>query len=514
MFKTLSCISKKILIVLIGVVLVASMSLFISPGKIYGATNRYVGPDEIYKTIQAAIDAADAGDTIIVKDGTYIEEITINKANLVLKSENNLGAIIRPLGTPTNNGAAVYISTNGVTIDGFEIDGTTVCNNGIYGWNTNNLTIKNNKVHGAVNAWDGCGIILLSWGTSGTVHDNLIKDNEIYDTGRMGIMVMDHDGTNYTVTRNNTITGNIVHDVWKKATAWSDGGGGIQINVGKDCTISNNLVYNVQDGQRGIYMFGSSYGNVISSNTLRDNPIGIQLWISGEGGTTIDWGSEAIQSPQVHNNEIYNNGHGAISSNITGTPMIMDATNNWWGDNSGPSGGVPDPVTGKIANGSGDKVSANVHFDPWTTRGGGAPKPLTSEDQVSLELSIEQQVAVYGASNIGFTKMLYDNILGRVPDSEGENDWVTALSEGSITLGDVIFGFVFSQELEPIISPAGPDEFITFLYKNVLNRAPDPDGYNNWITHMNAGMSKEEVLLHFVDSDEFQSICEMFGLKP
>lgn len=402
-----------------------------------------------------------------------------------------------------------------MTIDGFEIDGTTACNSGIYGWDTSNLTIKNNKVHGAVNAWDGCGILLLSWGTSGTVHDNLIKDNEVYDTGRMGIMVMDHDGAEYTVTRNNTITGNTVHDVWKKATAWSDGGGGIQINVGKDCSITNNLVYNVQDGQRGIYMFGSSYGNTITSNTLRDNPIGIQLWISGEGGTTIDWGGEAIQSLQVHNNEIYNNGHGAISTNKAGAIiMIMNATNNWWGDNSGPGGGVADPVTGTIANGTGNDVSANVNFDPWTTHAGPPPAPLTPEEQVSLDLSIAQQVATYGASNIGFTKMLYDNILGRVPDSEGEDDWVTALNEGSITLGDVIFGFVFSKELEGIISPAGPEEFITFLYKNVLNRNPDTDGYANWATLMQNGMTKEEVLLHFIDSDEFGNICEMFGLKP
>jgi hypothetical protein len=110
--------------------------------------------------------------------------------------------------------------------------------------------------------------------------------------------------------------------------------------------------------------------------------------------------------------------------------------------------------------------------------------------------------------------MLYDNILGRVPDSEGSNDWVTALNEGSITLGDVIFGFVFSKELEPVISPAGPEEFITFLYKNVLDRNPDPDGFNNWATLMQNGMTKEEVLLHFIDSGDFQNICEMFGLKP
>jgi len=140
------------------------------------------------------------------------------------------------------------------------------------------------------------------------------------------------------------------------------------------------------------------------------------------------------------------------------------------------------------------------------------PKPLTPEQQASLNLSIEQQANLYGKDNIGFTKMLYDNILGRAADSEGLNDWVTALNEGKITLGSVVYNFVFSKELENKISAATPEEFVTFLYKNVLDRNPDPDGYNNWVSLMQKGMTKEDVLLHFIDSDEFKNICKMFGL--
>lgn len=50
----------------------------------------------------------------------------------------------------------------------------------------------------------------------------------------------------------------------------------------------------------------------------------------------------------------------------------VDARQNWWGTESGPSGNVEDPVTGRLADGNGDGVSegtnagvSNVRFDPY-----------------------------------------------------------------------------------------------------------------------------------------------------
>jgi len=52
---------------------------------------------------------------------------------------------------------------------------------------------------------------------------------------------------------------------------------------------------------------------------------------------------------------------------IDDSTVTVDATDNWWGHASGPSGAVADPVTSRIADGTGDAVSENVHFDPWLT---------------------------------------------------------------------------------------------------------------------------------------------------
>ncbi|KXB07905.1 hypothetical protein AKJ58_01515, partial [candidate division MSBL1 archaeon SCGC-AAA385D11] len=55
----------------------------------------------------------------------------------------------------------------------------------------------------------------------------------------------------------------------------------------------------------------------------------------------------------VQYNNIYNNTNNGIQHNGTGT---LDATYNWWGDSSGPSG---------VGPGEGDAVSENVKYNPW-----------------------------------------------------------------------------------------------------------------------------------------------------
>jgi hypothetical protein len=139
-------------------------------------------------------------------------------------------------------------------------------------------------------------------------------------------------------------------------------------------------------------------------------------------------------------------------------------------------------------------------------------RPLTPEEIVLLNLSIGQQADLYGRNSTGFVKTLYDNIIGRVPDDSGLNGWVTALDNG-MSPNQAVYNLVFSDELKPKISSASSEEFVTFLYKNVFNRNPDSSGYDNWVSLLKSGMSKEDVLIGFLNCYEFKNICEVFGLK-
>ncbi|MDG6218705.1 MAG: right-handed parallel beta-helix repeat-containing protein [Candidatus Thermoplasmatota archaeon] len=75
-----------------------------------------VGPDEIYKRIQDAIDVADPGNCICVKNGTYQQNIVIDKS-ICLLGENRSNTIIN--GTGVN--PVVKIGVPDVKITGFTI---------------------------------------------------------------------------------------------------------------------------------------------------------------------------------------------------------------------------------------------------------------------------------------------------------------------------------------------------------------------------------------------------------
>ena len=135
----------------------------------------------------------------------------------------------------------------------------------------------------------------------------------------------------------------------------ADGGdSAISLSIANESevSISHNVLAGAVDGitTRSGLLDNSTV--TIEDNKIYENDYGIYLE-SVAGDSTVLINSNRLAG---------NNDYGLYVEN---SAVIVDATYNWWGDASGPSGGVTDPVTGKIADGTGDAVSEHVHFDPW-----------------------------------------------------------------------------------------------------------------------------------------------------
>ncbi len=153
-------------------------------------------------TIQGEVDNAVASDTVLVKAGSYNEDVTIGKPNLKLLGAGiDVSTIVGPM---TGAGTTLEISAGGAgtTVDGFTVTragnnttdwNTTVKNQGVAIYGTGS-TLQNSKITGNRNG------VFLYGATNVTIKNNTIDNN------RTGIhLVNDVTGL---VVRNNFITNN------------------------------------------------------------------------------------------------------------------------------------------------------------------------------------------------------------------------------------------------------------------------------------------------------------------
>jgi parallel beta-helix repeat protein len=183
---------KRIALALLMALLFSAVTLIL-PAQAESRT--IVVPDD-YSTIQAAVNAASAGDTVYVKEGTYSGTIQISKS-ITLQGASRKTVINDWL---INGKAAILITNNNVTVKGITIDNpssNTMWNEkrGIHLLGVSNCIIIDNFI---ANCDYGAGIWLYQ------ASNNLIRDN-IVENGADGISL--GLSTNNNVI-NNTLIGN------------------------------------------------------------------------------------------------------------------------------------------------------------------------------------------------------------------------------------------------------------------------------------------------------------------
>lgn len=111
-------------------------------------------------------------------------------------------------------------------------------------------------------------------------------------------------------------------------------------------------------------------------------------------------------------------------------------------------------------------------------------------------------IAIDFDGTAGQAYRLYTAALDREPDLEGLGYWISALDRGE-SLKNVANAFVNSPEFRTNFYGDGSNAtFVTALYNNVLDRAPDAGGYDYWLGALNRGESRADVLLGFSESPE------------
>ena len=302
--------------------------------------------------------------------------------------------------TLTGNNLGIYVFNTQTMLTGITVNFNNITGNSRYGvWNEGGQTLNATKnwwgdVSGPSRAghgqgdgvsskvlyspWLGAGVGTepMTWGTdptsaiqdaidAATPDDTIIVAEGTYNqdsnidksltlksaggyevTTIVGSIRVELDGE--TVFLGGNRTGFTINANGRNSAIWLSAGSGSKV------TINQNILAGAAAGittQNGLL---NSSDVTIENNRIYGNGYGIYLEAVAGGSSVF-----------INRNSITGSSdYGLYVKNSTAT---INATHNWWGHASGPSGGVADPITGRTANGTGVAVSGNVHFDPWLT---------------------------------------------------------------------------------------------------------------------------------------------------
>jgi PGF-pre-PGF domain-containing protein len=271
----------------------------------------YVGSGETNKTIQSAVNNATAGDIIIVRDGTYTENVKVNKPSLTIRSQN--GSANCNVTANLISEHVFYVSRDYVNISGFNVSGATnsyqagIC---IYG--RQHCNISDNIALG-----NYYGIYLTS-----SSNNNLMSNTADNNSNR-GICLASSSNNNLTnnTANNNTYNGIYLTSSSDNNTLMSNTADNNNVNgINLASSSYNNLTNNTADNNTGdgINLASSSYNNLTINTADNNTGDGINLASSSNNNT--------LMSNTADNNT--GNGIYLVSSSNNNNLTINTADNN------------------------------------------------------------------------------------------------------------------------------------------------------------------------------------------
>lgn len=325
-------------------------------------------------TIQGEVDHAVAGDTVLVKAGTYDELVTVPKSLTINGAQAGNAVGGRTFGNAaesTVNGRFTVQAAD-VTLDGFSITSPGLNIGVLLKTAADNASVENDifDTIGSATATDPVQAIYLENGPDDvTILNNRIANVQSKEQSAKGIYVGDTTATN--ASDGIVIEGNSISNI---RSAWR-GAYGIQANNNTgtgNAVIRGNTIDDLAGGidpapsspNRGwahaIGLEGDTANVLVEKNVITNivdanpdpvlGPDAIAVWFED---------NPSFATGHVNRNSL---AVGIAAAGIVVHPALgagpVDGTCNWWGSATGPDG---------AGAGSGSAVGPGVTFQPWLT---------------------------------------------------------------------------------------------------------------------------------------------------
>lgn len=288
----------------LGIVILALGILLLVATPGFAATR--VVPDT-YATINAAITAANNGDLISVKPGTYNENVVINKNVRVVSTG---GRLVTKITAVSDTSIIVdFVGVSDAAVNGFTISGARD------GWGVNIgfLGGSNVRVKNCIIEHNGVGVYVASdtlfyTASNVTIDNNLIRNNTFYGggTGQGSGIFVEGSSANVpnVVITNNEIVNNDGYGIYVFGSSGSPSFSGMRLGSN---TVVNNFavditgVLNNHNWEWGAILFSNASGSIIlNNNKIRTPAVFPAFWVLGGAATFSGTGNQQYNNFRVN----------------------------------------------------------------------------------------------------------------------------------------------------------------------------------------------------------------------
>ncbi|WP_165875277.1 right-handed parallel beta-helix repeat-containing protein [Natrarchaeobius chitinivorans] len=286
--------------VIIAVLVAVSMAAFVVATPVAATASEITVSDG--ESIQDAVDEAEPGDTIVVEDGNYEEEVIIDVEDISIVAADGASPVLDGGGDDGLETAISIEDANGVTIEGFNV--------------------SNYLEDTAIVVQDSAGVTLSDmdviggWGNSGDgIHlvnspDAVVEDT-VVDEHNYGVLVETSDGTlleNVTALENSDGVEISAENVVVTESTFETNGDAIRVRPGADGAVVENSTFYDNYGN-AVYAYQAADLEVRNNTATDSRDEGFDIYQSPDAVVTEN---EVTSDYAEYGVLIRDNSHGAI----------------------------------------------------------------------------------------------------------------------------------------------------------------------------------------------------------
>ncbi|UGQ45353.1 cadherin-like domain-containing protein [Massilia endophytica] len=272
-------------------------------------------------------------------------------------------------------------------------------------------------------------------------------------------------------------------------------------------------------GQVEASISGIAAGQTLKMTTYVSSDIVLNgYWMQNRHGEWVDVSSSIVTAGGKTRIEfaVTDGGEFDADGKVDGRVTEIGAPGSWSTDHD--KDGIPNAVEGNVGKGvdqrdnfvfeRGDLFVMQAYRDTFGREIGAETKDVLQsklDNHIANEAQIAKEIIDQQLDILGDLPSLYIAVFGQPAEKAAFDSWNASLHNGmdASKIAERLFSSDWFGKSTGLVDDGA---FVSQLYRNALNRAPEQAGYDFWLAQLQAGKSRADIVHGVIESQEFHAL--------